>query len=82
MNELFPIEPSLSPRLRWIERHQVRTRETTDAERHMETDDLWLAWLEGDDFGGSGMTEDEAIVDLAKNLRIALWNEPSHPPKD
>lgn len=82
MNELFDLAPSLSPRLLWMREHGVQTRETTHEERFSDIDDHWLAWLEVGVFGGSGMTEDEAIVDMAKNLGIPLWNEPSHPPKD
>lgn len=86
--ELFQLQPTLSPRLKWIAEKQVRTHE------HPQSDPPWSAWLPSQDYGptwsgcydpsqesdvGHGDTEDEAIVALALKLSIPLWNEPTRP---
>ena len=80
MSELFDIEPSLSPRLKWINEHQFRTHHAPWIE-----EGPWSAWgpqnetPEGlpmdPEACGFGMTEDDAIVDPAKKLNLKLWNE-------
>jgi hypothetical protein len=72
MTELFDIEESKSPRLAWIEKHQIVTLRGKP--------DCWAAWLSArstrvEQTIGYGESEDEAIADLAIKLGIRLWNE-------
>lgn len=71
MSELFDIEESKSPRLAWIEKHQIVTLRGKP--------DSWAAWINMrptiDQTIGYGETEDEAVVSLAVKLGIRLWNE-------
>jgi hypothetical protein len=80
MSELFDIPETLSPRLRWIREHKVRTHHAPWCE-----DEPWSAWTPANESPeglpmdpeacGYCMTEDEAIVELAKKLNLKLWNE-------
>jgi len=72
MTELFDIEESKSPRLAWIEKHQIVTLRGKP--------DSWAAWLSArsaraEQAIGYGESEDEAIADLAIKLGLRLWNE-------
>ena len=72
MSELFDIEESKSPRLAWIEKHQIVTLRGKP--------DSWAAWLSArstrvEQTIGYGESEDEAIADLAIKLGLRLWNE-------
>ena len=69
MNELFQIEETKSPRLKWLDQHGVWTAEITLRGK--------FQWWEATAAGiiGKGETEDAAIVELAKNMEIKLWNE-------
>ena len=71
MTELFDIEESKSPRLAWIEKHQIVTLRGKP--------DCWAAWLNMrptiDQIIGYGESEDEAIADLAIKMGMRLWNE-------
>lgn len=79
-DELFQIDESLSPRLRWMQQHKFRTHHAPWCE-----DSPWSAWHPENESEqglptdpeacGYGMDEDEAIVDLAKKLNLKLWNE-------
>jgi hypothetical protein len=82
MNELFDIPVSKSPRLQWIERHGIQTHHAP----HMKEDGTpWSAWLPSNQHSsglpmdpeacGYGMTEDEAMIDLAIKNRMKGWNE-------
>lgn len=89
MNELFPIEETLSPRLKWMKDKGVLTHHNSDCEPpwlaiqkmpgHQGTiGEIMAQWCRlYDDHGysGYGETEDEAIADLARNRKILLWNE-------
>lgn len=87
MSDLFPIEETLSPRLKWMRHHQI---EIVDSGLDHEPGDeceitgnrLYRFWAfqggkqtntEISEAGGD--TEDEAIVALAKKMNIKLWNE-------
>lgn len=75
MSDLFNIPASKSPRLLWLEKHCITVsfvpadpiayREFWNAKHISETR---LVMAQGD-------TEDEALVNLAKELGIRLWNE-------
>lgn len=86
-DELFQIDETLSPRLKWIRENRI---EVVDAGIDHEPGDTcpdtgqqlyrYHAFLGGKCTKtsarfGSGDTEDEAIVDLAKKLNLKLWNE-------
>lgn len=81
-NELFDVAPSLSPKLRWMEKHEVKTsfREGDCAAWE------WVAWNGklsecdhirkiGPDLMGWGETEDDALFDLAKVHDWPMWHE-------
>lgn len=87
MSDLFPIEETLSPRLKWIRNHQI---EIVDSGLDHEPGDeceitgnrLYRFWaLQGgkqtktEISEAGGDTEDEAIVSLAKKMNLKLWNE-------
>lgn len=86
MIELFEIEPCLSPRLKWIDKHGLNTAHC-DEELLLEPSTPWIAyvgtwtiekpWDESQlksDFG-FGASEEEAIIDWAIRHKIKLWNE-------
>jgi hypothetical protein len=72
MSELFNIPDSKSPRLRWMDMHGVWTRKTQFVD-FVQEESAWTAEAAGRI--GTGPTEDDAIVDLAKKMKIRLWNE-------
>lgn len=72
--ELFPAKAvrQLSPRLKWVKEHDVRTlhRKVHDGSKR------WFAWVDGVGPGqGEGETEEEACRDLGVKAGIKLWNE-------
>ena len=72
MTELFDLPETKSPRLIWLEKHQIVTLRGKP--------DSWAAWLSArsarvEQIIGYGESEDEAIADLAIKLGIRLWNE-------
>jgi hypothetical protein len=85
MTELFEIEESKSPRLKWIEASGI----TTHHAPHMgEEGYTWCAWDRANDPDGNGIpddpeacgygnSEDESIADLCQKLKKPLWNEVS-----
>jgi len=92
MNDtLFEIPEQLSPRLAWIKEHQVRTHHKPGTDPETSYWLPWSAWLPKHDFSptergcfalayehfvGYGLTEEDAIIDLAKVEKIKLWNQP------
>ncbi len=88
MSELFDIETSLSPRIKWMRENRIETRECEVQSYffdRLRPTVKWLAWQSGkktktQSLHGWGDTEDEAIVALAKKLSIPLWNEPTKTP--
>jgi hypothetical protein len=84
VSDLFHIEESLSPRLKWMQEHKVCTEfEETAVTRPK--DYPWEAYSHVDDldddeddptpYYGWGATEEEAIVDFARKNNLRLWNE-------
>ena len=81
--ELFPTNELLteSPRLIWVRRHGLRTRKLPSG--------LWVAWRAIDVARGEqalgryvspvGSTEEEALIELAKDAGLKLWNEEGAP---
>jgi hypothetical protein len=72
MTELFDIPETKSPRLIWLEKHQIVTLRGKP--------DSWAAWVKGKNIRpncsyGYGETEDDAITSLAIKLGLRLWNE-------
>ena len=75
MKELFEIEHSKSPRLNWIERHNVYHSYNSFEEKNFQ----FMAWIgekpSSVSLSGYGSTLQEALCDLAKRNNIPLWNE-------
>lgn len=74
MTDLFHIPESKSPRLKWMEKYNIKTwfTEGLDYPWCAATEEMILRCS---DKLGTGDTEDEAITNLAKSLGIRLWNE-------
>ena len=78
MKELFEIPETKSPRLLWLARHRIHTFQT---QMLSDKEQPWSAWSGDfqealdDDCYGVGATEDDAIVNWAKGMRVKLWNE-------
>jgi hypothetical protein len=86
-DNLFDIPETLSPRLAWMYKYQVRTHEGPGEYAEFR----WTAWLPSDDFDGTataydpksewegrigyGPSEIDAIICLARVRKIKLWNE-------
>lgn len=88
-NDLFPdLEPSMSPKLRWLKKHNVTVERN---QRLADDEELWEAWvwqrndaiqqqeeffegLSGPYFAAAN-TEDEALYKLAVANEWRLWNE-------
>lgn len=78
MNEqLFDLPETLSPRLAWMQKHDIAT-EANCKDVHGQT----VPWLAHQRLRAeaSGSTETEALQKLATCLRIPLWNEPPSAP--
>lgn len=91
MSELFTIQPTLSPRLKWLQSSGILTHHTPGF-----GDTAWMAVMPFDKDKGKdimtifaescrlydesgyccyGATEDEAIVVLCRSIGLRLWNE-------
>lgn len=90
MDSLFAIPETKSPRLLWIEKHGVLTHHAPhcDEDPWMAIIPMdghkgsvgaimaeWCRLYDECNAVGYGKTEADAIVDLACNLNIPLWNE-------
>jgi hypothetical protein len=85
VKELFEIEVSESPRLKWIRGHALRTHYDKDVspgdECEISGEKLypWVAFTGAPNFprpdAGYGNTEDEALCDWAIKMEVRLWNE-------
>lgn len=95
MNELFPVEEVLSPRLQWLKDNCISVIDNgsyfepgaecpeTGATIHRYCAHPYPAGtkLFDERVTGWGDTEYEAIVAVAKKLSLRLWNEPPTPAK-
>jgi hypothetical protein len=79
MTTLFNLPPCDSPRLRWMKKHNVETRDDIKIDEYPES--AFFAWS-GDLNDaidnvrlGSGDTELDAITDWAIKNGVRLWNE-------
>jgi len=70
MNELFDIPETPSPRLQWMNRYHITTRQDLSASEN----NKWSAF-HGMDRIAIGHSEDSALTNAAKSLNIKLWNE-------
>ncbi len=71
MSDLFPhLAESDSPRLAWMKRYTIILKLD-----HHET--TWLAFSLSNPKlkTGRGETDEDAVVDFAKNNKLRLWNE-------
>jgi len=84
MDELFSEAEvtAESPRLQWMKRHGIKTRDRGAEIRH---DRRWVAWSDphkqeavktcGAYHAPEAETEEDALLELATLLDIRLWNE-------
>lgn len=63
--QLFPLEESLSPRLKWMQKFRITVREAENQKWLAQSNTKWHY----------GPTEDDALVGLAKKMNILTWNE-------
>jgi hypothetical protein len=65
---LFPELPAVpSPRIKWMEKKNIRTIRVSDSK--------WMAYKSGTQHNCTHEDEVDAIVCLSKKLKIKLWNE-------
>ena len=67
MDELFQIGENRSPRLRWMEKKNIHVMQRPDG--------TWLAYKSQTRHNFSGSDEIDAVVGLAKKLKLKLWNQ-------
>ena len=68
MELLFSDLPEeLSPRLKWQEKKGIKTMRRTDGK--------WVAFKSETRFNNSDDNEVDAVIGLAKKLKLKLWNE-------
>ena len=68
MSELFPeMCEQLSPRLKWQEQKRIKTMKKEDGS--------WIAYKSETRFSHSDDTEVNAVIGLAKKLKLKLWNQ-------
>lgn len=65
-NELFQITPSKSPKLKWMDKHWIKTEIAPDGR---------IRAIQGLCNFAYRSTEDEALTHAAQMLNIRLWNE-------
>jgi hypothetical protein len=70
-HELFEMPMQLSPRLQWIKKHNICTQKFEAPTIAPEF--RWVATSKT--ITAPGPSEDDAIVNLAKLMKIKLWNE-------
>jgi hypothetical protein len=65
---LFPELPEeMSPRLKWMDAKNIRTMRTKDGR--------WIAYKSETQHHYTHEDEVDAVVGLAKKLKIRIWNE-------
>jgi hypothetical protein len=68
MESLFNDLPEeLSPRLKWQEKKGIKTMRRDDGK--------WVAYKTETRFNNSDETEVDAVIGLAKKLKLKLWSE-------
>jgi hypothetical protein len=68
MSELFPeMGEQLSPRLKWQEQKRIKTMKKEDGK--------WIAYKSETRFNYTDDTEANAVIGLAKKLKLKLWNQ-------
>ena len=68
MSELFPeMSEQLSPRLRWQEDKRIKTLRREDGK--------WVAFKSETSHSYTDEVELDAVIGLAKKLKLKLWNE-------
>lgn len=72
-DDLFPVEESLSPRLRWLREHDVVTWRTEGCKMPWSASHSQDIKTTARTRFGEGDTEDEAIVALARANKWPLW---------
>ena len=76
MSELFLIETSESPRLKWLKKHGIATGENVFTPTH--SDDYRYTYSRRADCAagyGYGNSDEEAVLDLAVKQGWKLWNQ-------
>lgn len=81
--ELFDVPEVKSPRLRWMEKHGLKTKHfpgVQDGEEDPETGyelHTWVAWRGSPPvwIRTGGATEDDALADWARANGVRMWNE-------
>ena len=68
MNSLFQDLPEeLSPRLKWMKKKNIKVLRREDGK--------WVAYKSETRFNNSDETEVDAVIGLAKKLKLKLWSE-------
>lgn len=68
MDTLFTDLPEdLSPRLKWMARHSIRVEQSKDKS--------WIAYKERTKHFCRDNEEGNAVIGLAKKLKLKLWNQ-------
>lgn len=83
MNELFPVEVSLSPKLKWLAKHGLITKHDPtleDCPESPETGETCYPWVCGVLDGraepyGVGLTEEDAIVDYCRKNDLPHYSQ-------
>lgn len=87
MNELFTIEESKSPRLRWMETHGIQVADSgidheDGDECEITGNQCYRFWAfiggkitKSESMQAGGHTEADAVFALAEKLQLRLWNE-------
>lgn len=69
MNELFTIEPSESPKIKWMKRNHISINKAEEANSQP-----YFAY-HGMKYICQASAEDDCLVLAAKRLNLKLWNE-------
>jgi len=67
--DLFNTTESLSPRLQWMRKHGIQSKQRDDSGT------VWLAYKSGTSKAATGDDELDAIINLASKLNLKLWNQ-------
>jgi hypothetical protein len=67
MNLFDELPEELSPRLKWMQEKGIHTMQAKDGR--------WVAYKSETQHNWTGAEEVDAVVGLAKKLKIRIWNE-------